>query len=115
MNDFSNYIPVIVALIAGPAVVFITNYFSRSKVAADATATLTDISLSLVEPQKRRIADLEKHMKVCETRISLLEAENEALKTWAKHLTAQVIEAGDIPIAFNSSFLGGKARKDEAP
>ena len=93
MNDFTNYIPVLVALIAGPTAVFVTAYFSKDKVAADATKTLTEISLSLVTPQAKRIDDLVKQVGECSLRIDEVEA-------WAKLLMAQVIEAGVTPVTF---------------
>jgi hypothetical protein len=96
-----------VALIAGPVAAIVAARLSKPKVRADATKTLTDISLSLVEPQKRRIADLETHMKTCEDRIAKLEAENAALHRWAQHLIGQVVEHGGDPVPFNSSFLAG--------
>lgn len=101
------YIPVLVALIAGPLAVLVTVYFSRDKVRADASKTLTDISLSLIEPQKRRIGDLERKIMDMEKQIGQLEAENEALHTWAQLLFTQVVEAGDTPIPFDSEFLPG--------
>ncbi|MFC1740182.1 hypothetical protein ACFL0N_01725 [Pseudomonadota bacterium] len=104
MND---YIPVIIALIAGPTVAFITARMSRPKVIADAAKTYTDISLSLVEPQKTRIAELEKKMDGCQIRIKHLEDENNALHVWAKVLVAQVVEAGDTPIPFTFVVEGG--------
>lgn len=104
MND---YIVVVVALIGGPLVAYLTSRASRPKVQAEAAKTYTDISLSLVEPQKRRIADLESKMSGCELRIKQLEDENNALHTWAQHLVAQVVEHGGAPVPFDSSFLPG--------
>lgn len=102
MND---YIPVVIAIIAGPAVAFVTARMSRPKVVADAAKTYTDISLSLVEPQKRRIRDLEAHMTICELRIKKLERENRALHVWSKLLFSQVLEAGAEPIPFDAVAL----------
>ena len=104
----SEYIPVFVALIAGPLAVLVTVYFSRDKVRADASKTLTDISLSLIEPQKQRISDLERRIVDMAKQIDRLEAENEALHAWAQHLVAQVIEGGAEPVPFDSSFLPGR-------
>jgi uncharacterized membrane-anchored protein YhcB (DUF1043 family) len=103
----SEYVPVMVALVAGPIAAVVTARLSKPKVRADATKTLTDISLSLVEPQKRRIEQLETHMKTCENRISDLEAENRALHRWAQHLIGQVVEHGGDPVPFDSTFLTG--------
>lgn len=106
MND---YIPVLIAIIAGPTVAFVTARVSRPKVVADAAKTYTDISLSLVEPQKRRIRDLEDHMASCELRIKKLERENRALHVWSKLLYTQVVEAGVDPIPFDATvFLEGE-------
>ena len=80
----TEYVPVLVALVAGPVAAIVTARLSQPKVRADATKTLTDISLSLVEPQRQRIAD-------CERRMARIER-------WAHALAAQVIEAGKTPI-----------------
>lgn len=83
MNE---YVPVMVALVAGPLAAIVTARLSRPKVRADATKTLTDISLSLIEPQKQRIVECEKRMA--------------RIEKWAHLLSAQVIEAGQTPIRF---------------
>ena len=114
----ADYVPIIIAIIAYPAVALITAYFSKNKVASDATKTLTDISLSLVEPQKRQIADLhrqiaemkadfEERFATVETELAAVEHENEALHTWAKLLFAQIVEAGQEPIPFTFVEKGG--------
>jgi len=99
MNE---YIPVVVALIASPLVAWITVRASRPKVKADASETLTAISLSLLEPLQERIEELERHAEVNEDRIAKLEKENRALHRWAQILHAQVIEAGGEPIQFDA-------------
>ena len=96
----TDYLPVIVALIASPLVAWITVRASRPKVKADATRVLTDVSLSLVEPLQERIVQLEEREDKNELRISFLERENRVLHRWAQILFTQVIEAGGIPVSF---------------
>ena len=103
----SNYVPVVVALIAGPLAVLVTAYLSRDKVKTDATKTLTDISLSLVEPQMRRIDIMQSEINELREKVDKLEDENEALHVWAQHLVGQVVGHGGVPVAFDSSFLQG--------
>lgn len=87
----TDYVPVLVALIAGPIAAVVTARLSRPKVRADATKILTDVSISLVRPQKERIADLEQQIGLCRRQIDRLEK-------WAHRLAAQVIENGATPI-----------------
>ncbi len=103
MGDFGNYIPVLVALIAGPAAVWVTARISKPKVQADATRTLTEISLSLVEPQMKRIEALETHSVEQDRHIANQDTKIDALERWARLLFAQVIEAGKTPMSFQES------------
>ena len=98
----SEYIPVVVALIASPFVAWITVRASRPKVKADATRVLTDVSLSLLAPLQERIDLLEEHAEKNEMRISFLERENKTLHRWAQVLFSQVLEAGKEPIPFET-------------
>ena len=104
----TDYIPVLVALIAGPLAVLVTVYFSRDKVRADASKTLTDISLSLVEPQQRALDRMQVEITELKTKVRRLESENRALHTWAQLLFSQVVEAGHEPIPFESEWLPGE-------
>lgn len=88
MND---YIPVLIALIAGPAVAVVTAVLSRPKVRSDATKTLTDISLSLVRPQMERIETLER-------KYADLDIKYRRMERWVHALAAQVIETGNTPV-----------------
>ncbi len=94
MTDFTNYIPVLAALVAGPVAVWITARISKPKVQADATRTLTEISLSLVEPQMKRIEVLEKRQAEQVNKIA-------GLERWAHRLATQVLEAGLTPVTFD--------------
>ena len=99
------YIPVLVALVAGPVAALVAARYTRPKMRADASETLARISLSLVEPQKQRITELELKVARLEEHIERLEKENAALHVWAQHLVGQVVEGGMDPIPFDSSFL----------
>jgi hypothetical protein len=71
-------------------------------VKADATETLTKISLSLVEPLQERIEVLEDHSEKQDQKIAALEKENRSLHRWSQVLFSQVMEAGKDPIPFET-------------
>ena len=96
------YIPVVLVLFGAPLVTWLTIRASRPKVKADASDTLTKISLSLVEPLQERITTLETHMEEQDKKIDALEAENKSLHRWSQVLFSQVVEAGADPIPFET-------------
>jgi hypothetical protein len=113
------YIPVIIVLIGGPLVTYITIRAARPKVQADASDTLNRISLSLVEPLEKKIAKqarenkarieaLEVHSGEQDVKIAALERENKELHTWAQILHSQVVEGGGDPIGFDTVQKMGK-------
>lgn len=53
---------------------------TRNKIQADSTKTLTDVALSLVEPLKKQIDDMEKEMGECKTELRILYCEVDTLK-----------------------------------
>ena len=106
----SEYIPIIIALIAGPVVAYITARLSRPKVRADAalseaeaSSVYTETALKLIEPLKRQIEELQRDLALVRAELSELRDENNALHRWAKLLYTQVIEAGETPYTFEES------------
>jgi sensor domain CHASE-containing protein len=100
MND---YLPLLIAAISGVVSIITATLVvraSKKKVAADATATLTTIALSLVEPLKAEIDELKKEYKELEADVTNLKAENAILHRWSQLLFSQVVELGSDPIPF---------------
>ena len=109
MND---YLPLLIAAFSGVVSVvtaFLVTRASKKKVAADATATLTGIALSLVEPLKFEIDALKEELSGVEDEIKKLKVENEILHRWSQLLFSQVVESGGEPISFDQAQkLAGK-------
>ena len=100
MND---YLPLLIAAFSGVVSVvtaFLVTRASKKKVAADATATLTGIALSLVAPLKFEIDALKEELSGVEDEIKKLKVENEMLHRWSQLLFSQVVESGGDPISF---------------
>lgn len=98
-----NYVPVLVAAGVSIVTALVTVLASRPKVRADVTKTLTDISLSLVEPQAARIDVLQTKVAELTCDIKKLYEENRSLHKWSQLLFSQVIEHGGDPISFDRS------------
>jgi hypothetical protein len=88
------------AVVISPIVAWITIRMTRPKLRAEASEVLTDVSLSLIEPLRARIAELENRDVEKGCRIDSLERENRVLHRWAQVLFSQVVESGNTPISF---------------
>ncbi len=102
MNE---YIPVLIALVAGPVAAIVAGRVSRPKIKADTAKTYNDIAISLLDKQEARIVSLEaaaikseQHSAEQDRKIEHLEIKNRDVTLWAKALSGQVIEAGHTPI-----------------
>ena len=95
-----NYVLVIIAAAVSLATALITVAASRPEVRADVTQTLTDISLSLIQPQADRIDALNVKVTELTGQVCRLETENRGLHKWSQILFSQVVEHGGNPVPF---------------
>jgi len=95
---------VLVALIGflGSAAVgsLVTWALQRRKEKVDITDQITETALSLLQPLKDRVSELEGTISRLNHRIVDLEAMNSDLEDWAERLTCQVKEAHLEPAKF---------------
>lgn len=91
MNE---YIPILVALIAGPVTVFVTTRLSKRRVEADNAKTVTDIAMSLIEPLKAEIDELKAALRASEN-------EKHLLMQWAATLVEHLVKVGERPQTFD--------------
>lgn len=104
------YIPLLVALIAGPVTAWVTWKLAQKKVPEDTAETLTDIAMSLINPLKAEIAELreqavDRDNTIAEQsrEIAKLKEHNLALERWAQLLWTRTVESGHTPPTLDES------------
>lgn len=81
---------------------------SRKTARTQETDVVTEAALSLVEPLKLRITELEEHVARLEDKLDKADKERTQLHRWALTLTGQLHGAGIEPISFEQiRYLDG--------
>jgi hypothetical protein len=101
MNPYVGIVISIVTALATVGAAWLTVRAGKKKTETEATQTLTQIALSLVEPLKAEMEELRIEMVVLETEIDALKKENLLLHRWAQLLFTQVSDLGQDPIRFD--------------
>lgn len=97
------YIPLLVALIAGPVTAWVTWKLAQKKVPEDTAQTLTDIAMSLIDPLKAEIEELKREAVLRDREIAKLKEHNVALERWAQLLWTRSVETGHTPPTLDES------------
>jgi len=88
-------ITLLAAIIASGAT-WATVRASNAKMQAEEAEVITRTALSLIEPMRTKITDLE-------VRVKELEAEAAEIYIWAKALSVQIIEMGGTPVPMRNN------------